>query len=208
MDTKSPIPTKRVEFGFPRTSCACRKCSVFCEHMPGFLVPSDLTRLIPPDADPYRWAEEHLRASFGALVPSPEGMRWMPSLVPAKSVNGKCHWLRNGSCEVHDDAPYGCAFLDQHMSDREAEKRGKAGREARRDEMVREGLYEKLWVHLSEKELVYSAGDEDRNRISQALADIRQREDTVTKAASRKKSRIKKRIERKRKKASRNRRRN
>jgi len=208
MDTHSTIPTKRVEFGFSRTSCACRKCSVFCEHMPGFLVPSDLTRLIPPDADPFLWAETHLRASFGALLPSPEGMRWIPSLVPAKAINGHCHWLKDGHCEVHEVSPYGCAFLDQHMSNREAQRRWKAGREARWDEMVCEGLYEKLWVHLSEKDLVYSTGDEDRKRISQALAEIRQREDAVTKAASRKKSRIKNRIERKRKKAARKRRRN
>jgi hypothetical protein len=132
----------------------------------------------------------------------------MPSLVPAKAINGYCHWLKDGHCEVHDTAPYGCAFLDQHMSDREAEKRGKAGREARWDEMVREGLYEKLWVHLSEEDLVYSTGDEDRKRISRALAEIRQKEDALIKAASRKKSRSKKRIERKRKKASRKRRRN
>ena len=208
MDTHSDVTAERIEFGFSRTSCDCQKCSVFCKHMPGFLVPSDLTRLIPPDADPYQWAEEHLRASFGALVPSSVGMRWIPSLVPAKSINGHCHWLKDGHCEVHEISPYGCAFLDQHMTDREAEQRWEAGREARWDEMVREGLYEKLWVHLSEKGLTYNTGDVDRQRIRSSLTSIRQREQSAVKASKRRSLRKKKRLARKRKKASRKRRRN
>lgn len=35
------------EFAFARTVCSCRLCRLWCEHMPGFLVPSDLDRLIP-----------------------------------------------------------------------------------------------------------------------------------------------------------------
>src|ERR1700720_4343742 len=61
----------RTEFGFQRTTCACELCSFWCRIMPGFLVPSDLQRLCPPDADLMAWAREHLRASKGFTVINP-----------------------------------------------------------------------------------------------------------------------------------------
>lgn len=78
------------EFGFERTVCACRKCQLWFEHQPGYLVPSDLTRLIPPDVDPFVWAEEHLRASRGHIVFSTASGTVMsiPSLVPQKGTLG------------------------------------------------------------------------------------------------------------------------
>jgi len=36
-----------------------------CRFMPGFLIPADLTRIIPPGADPVIWAEANLLASPG-----------------------------------------------------------------------------------------------------------------------------------------------
>ena len=46
----------REEFGFQRITCSCRKCSLWCEFVPGSLVPSDLDRLIPVGDDPLLWA--------------------------------------------------------------------------------------------------------------------------------------------------------
>jgi hypothetical protein len=79
-------PSIRTEFGVARASCACKECSFFCKVMPGRLIPADLARLIPPGADPFAWAREHLRATSstmgrlsvapgecGALEDSPRG---------------------------------------------------------------------------------------------------------------------------------------
>jgi len=113
----------REEFGFKRVICSCRKCRALCESLPGSLVPSDLNRLIPQDADPFQWAEEHLRASPGFQLRTPFGVVAIPSLVPTKQANGHCHWLHDGLCAVHENAPFGCAFLSQcSQSDAHAER--------------------------------------------------------------------------------------
>lgn len=111
----------RTEFGFHRTKCACELCSFWCRSMPGFLVPSDLQRLCPPGEDLMTWAKEHLWASQGFIVFDTKTGDFVqiPSLVPAKQASGHYHWLQpDGRCAVHDDSPFGCAFLDQHMKDR------------------------------------------------------------------------------------------
>ena len=67
------------------------------------------------------WAREHLRASKGLQVFNPMTGKKLqiPSLVPAKQSNGHCHWLQSdGRCAVHENSPFGCAFLDQHMKDK------------------------------------------------------------------------------------------
>lgn len=193
----------RIELGFARTTCDCKTCSVFCEHMPGFLIPSDLERLIPVGEDPFAWAEEHLRASYGSFVPSGGVVKVTPSLVPAKAVSGHCHWLKEGRCAVHENAPFGCAFLDQHMTDREAEKRSKAGRGARWDDFVDDGLYSRIWQHLAERGLMYRTGQEDRLKVIAAHRELRLTEEDRAERASRNRARERKRQERRRKKASR-----
>ena len=39
---------RQIEFGFERTTRACRRCTISCEHMPGALAPSDLPRMAAP----------------------------------------------------------------------------------------------------------------------------------------------------------------
>jgi hypothetical protein len=158
------------EFGFKRTVCACRKCRIWCEHQPGYLVPSDLTRLVPADVDPFVWAEEHLRASRGYVALSSEGIVSIPSLVPAKGESGHCHWYKHGRCVVHDRSPFGCAYLDQHMTNREADQKNEVGRSARKLAFEQAFLYSRIWSHLWEMDLIYFTGDEDKKK---ALAAIR-----------------------------------
>jgi hypothetical protein len=62
------MPDERTEFGYPRTNCACKVCKNNCRHMPGFLIPSDLERMIPHGVNPMQWAEDSLLASPGAIV--------------------------------------------------------------------------------------------------------------------------------------------
>ena len=121
------MPRTRTEFGFPRTSCDCRLCRVFCRHYPGFLIPADLRRLVPPDQDPFEWAREHLRVRVrpaGRTARNPKGVPLVTeALLPATTAAGACHWYREGRCAIHAVAPFGCAFFDQHQSERQAENR-------------------------------------------------------------------------------------
>jgi hypothetical protein len=66
---------------------------------PGNLLPSDLERLIPKDADPYVWAAEHLLADEGGV------------LKPRVKPDGSCHWFQGGKCEVWENSPFSCAFF-------------------------------------------------------------------------------------------------
>ncbi len=147
----------RTEFGFQRTTCACELCSFWCKIMPGFLVPSDLQRLCPPGEDLMTWAREHLRASQGFRVVKPMSgtVLQIPSLVPAKDANGHCHWLQpDGRCGVHENSPFGCAFVDQHMKDRVAEARNDAGRQARCEDFDANGPYSQVWHMLMAEGLI------------------------------------------------------
>lgn len=141
----------RTEFDYQRTSCSCELCSFWCKIMPGFLVPTDLQRLCPPGDDLMTWAREHLRASQGYRVVKPmKGtILQIPSLVPAKNANGHCHWLQpDGMCGVHENSPFGCAFLDQHMKNSVAERRNEVGRLARLEDFQNNGPYSQVWHML------------------------------------------------------------
>src|ERR1700722_10542406 len=139
-------PAKRQEFGFQRTTCSCKKCSLWCEYVPGSLVPSDLDRLIPLGEDPFLWAEQHLLASPGFQIRTPQFTVKIPSLGPRRQNNGHCHWFQDGRCAVHENSPYGCAFFGEcEMTDDHAEKAARAGREARAKAFQEGGLYAQLW---------------------------------------------------------------
>jgi hypothetical protein len=141
----------REEFGFRRNVCACRKCSLWCEHVPGALVPSDLERLIPDGDDPFQWAEVHLRASPGFEIRNEHGeiILKIPSLVPKRQQNGHCHWLQSGLCSIHADSPFGCAFLSQcQQTKKQAESRNIAARLAREKAFQEGHLYAQIWTHL------------------------------------------------------------
>jgi hypothetical protein len=99
----------RTEFGLARTECACPHCTQFCLFMPGFLVPSDLERMVPAGADPLAWAETNLLASPGALVMQGRHLFRIPTLVPAVRADGSCINF-DGACTIHAIAPFGCAF--------------------------------------------------------------------------------------------------
>jgi hypothetical protein len=37
---------RRTELGFERTVCDCKACKINCEFIPGFLLPSDIRRIV------------------------------------------------------------------------------------------------------------------------------------------------------------------
>jgi hypothetical protein len=144
------LPAVRQEHGFRRTECACPLCAAPCRHIPGGLDPADLARLCPPGQDVFAWAEQHLRA----LTDRP-----YPTLVPARGPDGSCHWLFQGRCAVHANAPYGCAFFDTHMSPDEVERRYAATVAARQEDAAAGGLYHRVWQHLCRRGLVGRRGN-------------------------------------------------
>jgi len=118
--------------------------------MPGSLDVADLERLCPAGEDVFAWAEQHLRA----IVDKP-----FPTLVPVRLGGGACHWLFDGKCAVHENAPYGCAFFDAHMSAQEVERRSAATVQARLADAQQDGLYHRVWRHLQRKGLTATSGD-------------------------------------------------
>lgn len=104
---------ERTEFGVARTNCSCKVCTDNCRFMPGFLIPADLERLIPERTSIFQWAEENLLASPGAVVVRDGKVMRIPTLVPAVKEDGSCiHLTLEGQCDIHDDAPFGCALFD------------------------------------------------------------------------------------------------
>lgn len=149
------MTSPRTEFGVERTSCACESCRRCCQFLPAWLIPSDLKRLIPRNADPFAWAEENLLASPGILISrvverlfrsKREPGRFtrqldrhlcrVPGLVLAAKPDGSCKFLgAQGTCTIHDISPFGCAFFDGH-----------ARRSPDSDRLVRLGLHQSIEV--------------------------------------------------------------
>ncbi len=130
---------ERIELGLVRLTCDCDGCKACCRCLPGNLIPSDLTRLIPVNAEPYSWAFEHLQADIGGC------------LKTASKPDGSCHWFRGGLCEVWADAPFGCAYFGCHkvQSDSEADVAQALGVGAIQVAMEDEAsLYRRLWEFL------------------------------------------------------------
>ena len=200
----TPSPPNREEFGFQRTTCSCRKCSLWCEFVPGALVPSDLDRLIPSGQDPFRWAEQHLLASPGFQIRSPQFTFSIPSLVPRRQENGHCHWLLNGRCEVHDDSPYGCAFHSQcNQTAAQAAKVAEiryAGLEARGKAFEEDGLYARIWHHLWGMGLQELSTQSSNQRAAEALRSLQVEEQRINLGDDCKKRRKEKKAARRRKK--------
>lgn len=147
----------RIEFGVERTSCGCEKCKAPCRVIPGYLLPSDLERLMGDD--PYQWAETHLRASPGALVSKDGESFRIPTLVPATVDGGACAYLFAGLCSVHSKAPFGCAFFNACETDPvvideqlQLSKRGLSL--VYETWQARDNLYCDIWIHLNGKGLV------------------------------------------------------
>jgi hypothetical protein len=133
------------------------------------------------------WAREHLRASQGFVLinrTTGEGVQ-IPALVPAKKANGHCHWLQaDGRCAVHENSPYGCAFMDQHMKDQEARRRSDAGRLARMEDFSANGAYSQVWRMLIEEGL--TGGGEH----AEAMAELRKIKAKLAKRAAQETRRV------------------
>ncbi len=142
----------RNEFGFARTSCVCRRCSICCEHVPGALAPGDLEPMaqhLGYGDDVAAFARDNLLASEGVdVITDRDQIVHLRTLVPATQANGHCKFLQAGRCAVHAVSPFGCAFIDAHQSDDEFAVRSDALYRALYEDMIEAGPYRKTWEEL------------------------------------------------------------
>jgi hypothetical protein len=90
------IDTSRPELGFARTTCSCSDCTIHWHYLPGYLLPSDLSRIANfhrPGVDFVSWASRYLLASPGAIVAKAGRAFRIPTLVPARRLDGACIFL-------------------------------------------------------------------------------------------------------------------
>lgn len=161
----------RTEFGFERPSCNCADCRKPCTYIPGFLLPSDLERMIPFGADPFIWAESNLRASPGALA-SKNGQTFrISTLVPASNPDHSCiHYSALGGCAIHSIAPFGCAFFTPHLPTTTPDEHRLADRGLFTVLLAiadPDSLYSQLWDHLYLKGLTTRPPEELRGQHEQ-----------------------------------------
>ncbi len=170
----SPPPER---YPFRRTSCACRLCSISCEHLPGALAPSDLPILaahLGYGADVTRYARENLVVADGLTLALRDGrILSLPTLVPATGPTGACrHYAPDragGSCAVHETSPFGCAFIDAHMPDAEFRRRTDALYAEVLDDHVRAREYSRLAGDLRALGRVAPPLEIRRARLAQAM---------------------------------------
>src|SRR5579872_2069214 len=160
----------RTEFGVERSSCSCNNCQSCCKVMPGYLIPSDLDRMIPKDVNPIEWAEKNLLASPGALVKRGEDYFRIPTLVPATKSDGSCIHFDNGICLIWESSPFGCAFFDCKQNLKFGTSLSSMGLY----EIVKacqqpNNIYLVIWEHLNSKGLVSPSVIEKRKKLEAML---------------------------------------
>lgn len=171
-----PLPVvvpARTEFGFRRTVCACRECTLNCRHIPGYLIPDDLERIhqhLAPGGDLFAWARQHLLASPGAKVQHRGKIIRIPTLVPARQPNGACTFLTVADrCAIHAVAPFGCAFFDAHQDRAESDQRSLRGLQAVMEAWSTGARYALDWITLDQAGLRAPAPENCRQHLQQAL---------------------------------------
>lgn len=117
-----------VERPFKRTKCGCASCVMHCRRQPGFLVPGDLERITAELRATGREAEiENFVASPGAVIGNRATGKTqrVPTITPARKPDGSCAFLDDaGRCTIHEVAPFGCAYYDDHnITTQEANRR-------------------------------------------------------------------------------------
>jgi hypothetical protein len=162
----------RIELGREQISCSCKQCVDQCRYIPGYLIPSDLARLVPTignDVPDWTWADAHLMASPGAVIMDRRTAATMRvrTIVPATAGHGShaCVFLKDDRCSIHDRSPFGCACFRACTPLHDDEALSIAGLLAIcRDWDTHGAIYKRAWNHL------YDAG-----RIAEAPAIKRQR---------------------------------
>jgi Fe-S-cluster containining protein len=156
---------QRADYGFRRSKCACAACSKFCHHIPGYLLPEDLTSIARTlgYADLLEFARDNLSASPGALAIRDGEVFRIHSLVPQRRADGSCKFLtENNLCSIHENSPFGCAYFDEHESQESADQKRNFGLVQLTRELQSGGRYSRIWAKLDEEGLTAPTPEEAR----------------------------------------------
>lgn len=110
---------------FNRTTCSCPSCVACCKRGGGPLLLRDVQPIceragLPPER--LLWASPGTvlgRVGFGHIE-----LKRVGTIVPQSTESGRCIFLTaDECCAIHDIAPFGCAFYDTHMGQRDSTER-------------------------------------------------------------------------------------
>ena len=119
---------------FERTTCACKTCTQCCIDQPGPLAPGNLERIAEYLNASVDDIKHKFWASPGAVikVTAPDGTQQVMrigTITPKRvktPLGRRCIFLdENNRCSIHSVAPFGCAYLDTHMSKQKGVERGR-----------------------------------------------------------------------------------
>jgi Fe-S-cluster containining protein len=139
--------------------------------MPGMLVPEDIDAI---RAHTGRTIESLTTVSPGALVGkyTAQGLEMfrVPTLVPRRKADGSCIFLTDdGQCSIHEVAPFGCAYFDPHMTNRDADPRSQAAVEAIVADKQDGGEYTRtIGVKITFQDVCEETPEQARGRMMEA----------------------------------------
>ncbi len=93
---------------------------------------------------------DNLLASPGAIIYAQGELITIPTLVPARAVDGACRFLKEGRCSIHAVSPFNCAFFGHEQSREEADALSMRGLVEIAKAWQRGDLYARLWIMLHE----------------------------------------------------------
>jgi len=153
--------------------------------MPGMLAPGDIDRMYEATQKKFGaiketklvWAERVLLASAGGVVARRDTGKKMrvPTLVPARdATTGHCIFFNrlNERCTIHEVAPFGCAFFDAKMKNKEWQERSVAYHNHMISNvwMNPDAEYRMIWEHLDALGLRSPSIESSRLKISAEYA--------------------------------------
>ncbi len=95
-----------------------------------------------------RFAFDNLLASPGAIVAANGKCFSIPTLVPARGMDGACRFLQNDRCAIHAEAPFGCSHFSTEQSKEESDAISAHGLMEIAKAWRRGDLYARLWLML------------------------------------------------------------
>ena len=173
----NPDDDPRVQFD--RTSCDCAKCLAACLHLPGGLIPTDLTRIADylgiVETEYESWVMNHFDASSGPVVSfdeDQEAEQRVPTIVPRGREDGACVFLNDNRCTLHPVAPYGCSHFDMHLADDDLQPRFHAWIIAIAAAWTSNSHYSQVWQKLHDAGHVSTPLEQRKHRLRTALTII------------------------------------
>jgi Fe-S-cluster containining protein len=155
----------RMQYGFARTSCSCRRCTISCEHVPGALCPNDIEAM----AQHLGYTNVQAFARDCLSIAATGERVTLRTLVPLSQSNGSCTFLSDGKCQIHPVSPYGCAFIDAHQSESDYAIRADALYRAIYNDLVADGIYIRTWKDLQSAGRIATPLSHRQEQLTEAM---------------------------------------